>query len=305
MPHVIQAIKLEKVYRGGHGVFDLDFDVMEGEIFGFLGPNGAGKTTTIRVLMGLLRPTGGQLKAFGMDCWSDSPAIKARIGFVPGELHLYDEMTGRQFIDFFAGFRPPSTADSARRLALRFDLDLGQRIQHLSKGNRQKLVLVQALMHDPSLLVLDEPTSGLDPLMQVAVLDVLQEERGRGKTVFLSSHTLPEVERIADRVAVIREGRLVTVKDVAGLMALRERRMDLTFRTPVPAPAFGSIAGVRVLESHDSGRQWSLAVRGDPTVLLQRVAGLPVSDLVYPQADLESVFLHFYEGKHEEEAVSA
>ena len=305
MTHEIEARKLKKVYRGGRGVFDLDFDVREGEIFGFLGPNGAGKTTTIRVLMGLLRPSGGSLTVFGLDCWADSTAIKSRVGFVPGELHLYEKMTGRQFVGFFAGFRPPSAAENGRRLALRFDLDLGQRIQHLSKGNRQKLVLIQALMHDPSLLVLDEPTSGLDPLMQVAVLDTLQEERGRGKTIFLSSHVLPEVEKVADRVAVIREGRLVTVKDIAELMVLRERRMDLTFRTPVAPQAFAHVPGVRVLESLDSGRRWTLAVRGDPTALLQRVAGLPLADMVYPPADLESVFLQYYEGKPQKEAVPA
>jgi ABC-2 type transport system ATP-binding protein len=305
MTGVIEARKLGKIYRGGRGVFDLDFDVVEGEIFGFLGPNGAGKTTTIRVLMGLLKPTGGSLRAFGMDCWSDSPAIKARVGFVPGELHLYDKMTGSQLIDFFAGFRPAPALENARRLAARFDLDLRQRIQHLSKGNRQKLVLIQALMHDPALLVLDEPTSGLDPLMQVAVLDTLREERGRGKTVFLSSHALAEVEKVADRVAVIREGRLVTVKDVAGLMALRERRMELRFGAPVVAETFGHMPGVRVLESSDSGRHWDLAVRGDLKVLLQRVTGLPLLDLVYPSADLESVFLHYYEGPDEKEAVPA
>src|SRR5450759_762367 len=207
MGTAIECSGLTKTYRGGRGVVDLNCQVAEGEIFGCLGPNGAGKTTTIRTLMGLLRPTGGCARVFGFDSWRASPAVKARVGFVPGELHLYDGMRGHALIEFAAGFRPEGTLMRAKQLARQFDLDLHQRIRHLSKGNRQKLVIIVALMHDPQLLIMDEPTSGLDPLMQVAVLDLLRQERERGKTVFLSTHLLPEVEKIADRVAVIRNGR--------------------------------------------------------------------------------------------------
>ena len=296
MPSAIEVVRLSKVYRGGHGIFELRFDVHEGEIFGFLGPNGAGKTTTIRVLMGLLRPTGGSTRVFGLDCWSQSPAIKARVGFVPGELHLYEGMSGRAFLEFFAAFRPAGTMARGVGLAQRFDLDLRQHIRHLSKGNRQKLAIIAALMHDPALLILDEPTSGLDPLMQITVLDVLREERARGKTVFLSSHVLPEVEKVADRVAVVREGRLVAVDDVERLRTLRARRMEVIFRQAPGSAAFTGVPGVRILSTHESGRHIELTLKGEPGPLLERLSRLPVLDLTYPPADLESVFLHYYEG---------
>lgn len=296
MPVSIEVDKLSKVYRGGRGIFELSFDVQEGEILGFLGPNGAGKTTTIRVLMGLLRPTGGSARVFGRDVWSDSPEIKAQVGFVPGELHLYEDLSGREFLEFVAGFRPAGTMARATRLANRFDLDLRPRTRHLSKGNRQKLVIIAALMHDPALLILDEPTSGLDPLMQMTVLDLFREERARGKTVFLSSHMLPEVEKVADRVAVVREGHLVAVEQVERLKAVRQRRMEVLFRRAPGADAFAGLDGVRVLSVHEGGRHVELTLKGEPGPLLERLAGLPVIDLVYPPADLESVFLHYYEG---------
>ncbi|HLQ60453.1 MAG TPA: ABC transporter ATP-binding protein [Candidatus Acidoferrales bacterium] len=295
MADAISAQRLTKVYRGGKGVFELDFRVAAGEIFGFLGPNGAGKTTTIRVILGLLRPSSGSLSVFGRDCWRESTAARAEIGFVPGDPRLYERMSGGHFLEFLAGFRAPGTLARARRLALQFDLDLKPRIRHLSRGNRQKLLLVQALMHDPPLLVLDEPTGGLDPLGQAAFLELLRDERSRGKTVFLSSHFLPEVERVADRVAVIRDGRLVAVEEVEKLAALRERKMELTLGRPLDGTFFSGLPGVRLLASHDDGRRVELLVRGSPQALLQRLAREEVLELVYPHADLESVFLHYYQ----------
>ena len=285
---------MTRTYRGGRGVFDLDFRVEEGEIFGFLGPNGAGKTTTIRVLMGMLRPTSGSVRVLGLDAWRQSPAVKAGIGFVPGELHLYERMTGDALLRFLAGYRRAGSLERGRALARRLDLDLRQRVRHLSKGNRQKLILAQALMHEPPLLVLDEPTSGLDPLVQAEVLDLLVEQRGRGRTVFLSSHLLQEVERVSDRAAVLRDGRLVAVEDVDRLRMARERRMEVVLHRPVGDRAFAGIEGVRLLAVRDGGLRVELAVHGDPDALLQRLAAVPVADLVYPPADLESVFLHYY-----------
>ena len=290
----IEARALTRRYRGGHGVFELGFQVEEGEIFGFLGPNGAGKTTTIRLLMGMLRPTSGGARIFGLDTWTQSPAVKARIGFVPGDLHLYERMTGDDLLHFLAGYRAHGSLDRGRRLAKHLDLDLHRRVQHLSKGNRQKLILVQALMHEPPLLVLDEPTSGLDPLVQAAVLDLLVEQRSRGRTVFLSSHLMQEVEKVADRAAVLRDGRLAAVEHVDRLRAVRERRMEVVLDRPPGGDAFAGLGGVRVLAVRDSGSRVELAVRGAPHELLQRLAALPVNDLVYPPADLESVFLHYY-----------
>jgi ABC-2 type transport system ATP-binding protein len=285
---------LTRSYGKRRGVIDLTFEVRKGEIFGFLGPNGAGKTTTIRQLMGLLRPTSGSARVFGRDCWSDSAAVKALVGFLPGDLHLYEHMTGQEFLDFFAAFRPQEDPRRHHTLAERLDLDLTPRIKHLSKGNRQKLAIVQALMHDAPLLILDEPSSGLDPLMQINFLELLKEEQGQGKTIFLSSHLLPEVERIADRVAIVREGRLVAVEEVARLKAKRERQMELTLHDPVPVERFAAVPGVRVLSTEQGDRHLHLAVRGTLGPLLRLLGELPVDDLIFSPPDLESVFLQYY-----------
>jgi ABC-2 type transport system ATP-binding protein len=295
---------LTKTYRGGRGVRDLTFEVEPGEIFGFLGPNGAGKTTSMRVVMGLLRPTAGSVTVFGLDSWSQSPAAKQRIGFVPGELHLYEHLSGRDLLEFLAAFRSGNPMKRARDLARKYDLDLRQGIKHLSKGNRQKLVVIAAVMHDPDLLVLDEPTSGLDPLMQTRVLDLFMEERKRGKTIFLSSHTLPEVEKVADRVAILRDGELVAVEEVHRLRTLRRRRMEVTFGQPVKPEQLAGLDGVEVMEQSPEWRSVTLAVSGDLKPLLARLAALPVSDIVYPPADLESVFLHYYQDASAEAAGS-
>ena len=281
-------------YGKRRGVFDLTFSVEAGEIFGFLGPNGAGKTTTIRQLMGFMRPERGSARIFGFDCWRESTLVKSRVGFLPGDIHLYEQLTCAEFLDFFAGFRPNAPGQRRRALAARLDLDLRQRIKHLSKGNRQKLALVQALMHDAPLLILDEPSSGLDPLMQEGLLALLREERARGKTIFLSSHQLPEVEQIAQRVGIIREGQLVTIEDVAHLKARRERRMTITLREPVPAERFEALAEVRVTAAAPDGQQVNLAVRGEPGPLLRLLAELPVADFTYGPPDLEGVFLQYY-----------
>jgi ABC-2 type transport system ATP-binding protein len=290
----VEVEHLTRSYGKRRGIVDVSFTVRRGEIFAFLGPNGAGKTTTIRQLMGLLRPTSGSARIFGLDCWSESHQAKARIGFLPGEMRLYEGLTGREFLDFFASFRRHDDPGRRAALAERLELDLHQRIRHLSKGNRQKLGIVQALMHGAPLLILDEPSSGLDPLKQHAFLEVLREERAAGRTVFLSSHALGEVERIADRAAIIREGRLVAVEEVSALKAKRARRMELQFAAPVDQARLEGIAGVRVLALGDSGRRAELAVRGALGPLLHRLGELPVEDLSFAPADLESIFLHYY-----------
>jgi ABC-2 type transport system ATP-binding protein len=293
MDTAISVERLTRAYGKRRGVIDLTFDVAAGEVFGFLGPNGAGKTTMIRLLMGMLRPHAGTARVDGLDCWADAAAVKTRIGFLPGEIHLYEKWTGLELLDFFADLRG-GPAPRRRELVERLELDLRPNIAHLSKGNRQKLAVVQALMHDAPLLVLDEPSSGLDPLMQIELIELLREERARGKTVFLSSHMLPEVERVADRVAIIREGRIVMIEDVERLRAVRERRMEVVLRAALP-DAFDGIPGVRLLSDHGDGRHVELAVRGDPTPLLRRLAALPVADFTYGPPDLEGVFLQYYE----------
>ena len=298
----IAARSLSKVYRGGRGVFELEFTVREGEIFGFLGPNGAGKTTTIRTLMGLLRPTGGGASIFGLDCWGQSPAVKAKVGFVSADPRLYEKMTGAAFLDFLAGYRARGTMDNARKLAAELDLDLRPRIRQLSRGNRQKLLLVQGLMHDPPLLILDEASGGLDPIGQEMFLNRLVDERSRGKTVFLSSHNLAEVERVADRVGIIREGRMVAIEDIDKLRAMRTRRMDVTLSAPLTNGIFDGVDGVRVVQTSDGGKQFQLSVQGNPRELLSRLATLPVVDMVFPPADLESVFMRYYRDEGESES---
>lgn len=290
----ISAERLSRFYGLQRGVEDVTFQVQPGEIFGFLGPNGAGKTTTIRVLMGLLRPTSGAARVFGLDCWSESTAVKERVGYLPGDIRVYEQMTGREFLDFFAGFRGARGTPRRDALVQRLGAQLDRRLRQLSKGNRQKLAIVQALMHDPPLLIMDEPSSGLDPLLQVDMLKILAEERDRGKTIFLSSHDLPEVERIADRVGIIRDGRLVAVESVSTLKATRERRMEVVFNEPAPIEPLERLDTVRVIDVADDRRRVELAVRGEVRPLLATLAALPVQDLIYGPPDLEGVFLTYY-----------
>jgi ABC-2 type transport system ATP-binding protein len=292
------AIEVEQLtrYFGEHrGIEDLTFNVEEGEIFGFLGPNGAGKTVTIRNLMGFLRPTRGSARILGLDCWSQTRDVKAQVGYMPGDARFYEQMTGQEFLDFFAAFRGGQKHEErTRQLIERLEVDVSRRIKHLSRGNRQKLLIVQALMHDTPVLILDEPSAGLDPLKQVDFLDLLREERSRGKTIFLSSHQLTEVERIADRVGIIRDGVLVAVEDVGSLKAVRERKMEITFGEAVERELFEPIDGVRVLSQAADGHFVELALRGELRPLLALLSSLPVEDIVFGPPELESVFLHYY-----------
>ncbi len=294
MPAPIVLDHLTYFYGKHRGVVDLNLTVNEGEIFGFLGPNGAGKTTTIRVLMGLMRPTGGVARVFGQDCWKDSTEVKRLVGFLPGDIRLYENMTGGEFLEFFAAFRDAAGRKRSLELAQLLNVELDRRIKHLSRGNRQKLALAQALMHDAPLLIMDEPSSGLDPLMQTQLLELFNDERGRGKTIFLSSHVLPEVERVADRVAIIRDGRLIAVEDVDHLKETRERLMELSLSAKLSPGTFDDLAGVRIVEISADGLRFTLGVRGKPGPLLAVLARLPIDDLVFGPPDLESVFLHYY-----------
>ncbi len=305
MPVPIDLEDLTHYYGKERGVVDVTLTVNESEIYGFLGPNGAGKTTTIRTLMGLIRPNAGTARVFGRDCWSESTEVKRLVGFLPGDIRLYEGMTGQEFLAFFAAFRGADAFKRGLALADRLGVELDRRVKHLSKGNRQKLAVVQALMHDAPLLIMDEPTSGLDPLTQAQLLEFFAEERTRGKTLFLSSHVLSEVERIADRVAIIREGRLIAVESVSRLKATRERSMELVLAMPVPLDLLEQVDGVRVVKRSPDGLQVTLGVRGNVGPLLKVLAGLPVDDLVFGPPDLESVFLAYYGESAPIEAVEA
>jgi ABC-2 type transport system ATP-binding protein len=272
---------------------DLTIEVRHGEIFGFLGPNGAGKSTTIRLLLGYLHPTTGGAAVLGLDVTRDSVAIRSRVGYLPGGIALYDAMTGEGLLDYLAALydRPvPRRAELLERLAMS-PRTLRRPVRDYSRGMRQKIGIIQALQHDPELAILDEPTEGLDPLMQHAFYNLLDELRAAGRTIFFSSHVLSEVERVCDRVAIVRQGRLVALQDVASLLAHRKRNVEM--RLNGPAPALEGVAGVSGLDARDGFVRCQL--EGDVGPFLRAIAGAAISDLTIEPAHLEEAFLEFYE----------
>jgi ABC-2 type transport system ATP-binding protein len=292
MTAVIQTEGLTKSYGTHRGIVDVDLEVGEAEVFGFLGPNGAGKTTTIRTLLDLIRPTSGRALVFGIDSSADPVAIHRRVGYIPGEFALYDRLTGGQTIEYFANLRGGVDAAYQASLVERLDIDPGRRFKEYSKGNKQKVGLVVALQHRPDLLVLDEPTSGLDPLVQQAFYALVREARDDGRTVFLSSHILSEVERTCDRVAIIREGRLVTVDRTEALRDLAHHQVELRFTDGVPLAAFEALPGVSdlVVEDH----LLRMRVSGPITPVVQAAARYELVDFVSREPTLEETFLAQY-----------
>jgi ABC-2 type transport system ATP-binding protein len=288
----IETRGLTKRFGDTVAVDGLDLQVEPGQVFGFLGPNGAGKTTTIRTLLDLCHPSSGSARVFGLDSRRDSVAIHARCGYLPGELELYPRMTGRMLLDWFA--RARGGVDTARReqLVERFEVILDRRVHELSKGNRQKLGVVIAFMHRPELLILDEPTSGLDPLMQDEFHRLLRETTADGATVFLSSHELDEVQRVADRVAIIKAGRRVINDTVKALRQRAPQTMELRFNTPVAAAMFDSLDGVAHVAV--DGDRVTLDVTGELTPLLRVIADHDPVDIVARHADLDELFLTYY-----------
>jgi ABC-2 type transport system ATP-binding protein len=292
---VIRAEQLTKNYGHNRGIVDVDFSVEAGEVFGYLGPNGAGKSTTIRLLLDLIRPSSGQLRVFGLDSRRKSVEIRKRMGYLPGDLRLYERLTGGDLLSYFGHLRGLDGTERAEELAGRLELDLGRHIKELSRGNRQKVGIVQAFMHEPDLLVLDEPTSGLDPLVQETFYELVSEATGRGGTVFLSSHVLSEVQHMADRVGLIREGRLDLVDSVENLRARAFTHAEATFAEPPPPDAFASVPGVQRAE-HD-GSVVRFALEGEIDALLKALARFHVKALDVREADLEDVFLARYRGE--------
>ena len=285
---------VSKRYRGGGGVDGVTLDIWPGEVFGFLGPNGAGKTTTIRLLLDLIRPDRGTITVLGLDTRRDSVAARRRIGYLPGELALYDRMTARELLTHFAYLRGGPPWEEIGRLASQFSLELDRPIRELSKGNRQKVGLVQALMGRPDVLVLDEPTSGLDPLVQHQVHRAIRDVAADGRTVFLSSHVLPEVAQVADRVGLIRDGRVIAVERVQDLRGHAAHIVDARFAAPLADDAFGDLPGVdgrRV-----AGDTVHLEVTGPLAPVVRELGRFDVVDLSVREPDLEELFLAFYEG---------
>lgn len=289
---VIQTKNLTKYYGKARGIIELDLSVNEGEVFGFLGPNGAGKTTTIRALMGYLRATSGSAEIFGMDSFKDALAIRQRLGNLPGELALYPKLTGKQMIQYLAHLRGGVDWAYVEELAERLDMDMSRKIQQLSHGNKQKLGLIQALMSKPDLLVLDEPTTGLDPLIQQTFYELIDEAKANGQTVFLSSHILPEVERVCDRVGIIREGKLITVESVADLKAKAISRLEFTFADEISAKAFEKVEGVKDVQVTDS--RVLFTVEGALDAVVKAAAQYTVVNIRSEEPHLEEIFLAFY-----------
>jgi ABC-2 type transport system ATP-binding protein len=292
MTAVIRTEKLTKSYGAHRGIIDVDLEVNEGEVFGFLGPNGAGKTTTIRTILDLIRPTSGKAYVFGIESTADPVSIHRRVGYIPGEFTLYDRLTGGQTLDYFANLRGGVDRAYQKELIERFDIDPRRRFKEYSKGNKQKIGLVIALQHQPELLVLDEPTSGLDPLIQQSFYELVREARDAGRTVFLSSHILSEVERTADRVAIIREGRLVKIDSVEGLRDLAHHQVELRFAGPVPMAAFDSLPGVSDVVGDDHTLR--MRVTGAITPVVRAAAQYELLDFVSREPTLEETFLAQY-----------
>jgi ABC-2 type transport system ATP-binding protein len=296
MGDAIRTEGLTKYYgrgrRRSRGLEGLDLTVRPGEVFGFLGPNGAGKTTTIRLLLDLIRPTGGRAEVLGMDTRTRSVDVRRLVGYVPGELGLYENLTGRELLAYLANLRGRADQSYVEELAGRLGLDLSRHVHDLSKGNKQKLGLVQAFMHRPELLVLDEPTGGLDPLVQQEFHRLVADHTAAGGTVFLSSHMLSEVEHLAHRVAIVRDGRLAVVEEVAALKARALRRLELDFARPVPPGAFAGLPGVRELAV--DGAVLHCAVEGSVDAVVKAAARFEVLNVVSHEPDLEEIFLAYY-----------
>jgi ABC-2 type transport system ATP-binding protein len=288
---------LSKDYGFGRGLFGLDLEVHPGEVFGFLGPNGAGKSTTMRLLLDLIKPTSGSARVLGLDTTAESLQIRRRVGFLPGDLALYRTLTGRAVLDYFAQLRGgvnPRVRDS---LAERFDADLDRPIRELSTGNRQKLGLIQAFMHEPELLILDEPISGLDPLVQQSFHALLGDISAQGRTVFLSSHTLSEVERVAHRVAILRQGHLVVVDSLENLRKVAVQRLEIEFGEPVDASSFRALPGVSEVSAN--GRTITVGFEGSADAVVKAAAAHEVRAITPHEADLEEIFLRYYRGRPE------
>lgn len=287
--------QLTKRFPNGKGIFDVSFSVKKGEVFGFLGPNGAGKSTTIRHIMGFMKPEKGSVNVGGLDTWTKQETVQRYIGYLPGEIAFIEGMTGRSFLDFMAEMQ--GSKQSARREELidRFQFDVRTPIRKMSKGMKQKVGIVAAFMHQPEVIILDEPTSGLDPLMQKVFIDLVLEEKARGTTFLMSSHSFPEIERTCDRAAIIKDGVILTVKDIHELQSMQRKLFEVTFERPEDAETFGRTSGITV-ESRE-GNRVRVAVQGEYARFLSETSKYPVRNLDVFTQSLEDVFMNYYDRK--------
>lgn len=291
MENVISIKNLTKYYGKARGIIDVSFDVEPGEIFGFIGPNGAGKSTTIRTLLALIYPTSGSASIFGLDCIKNAPKIAERIGYLPSEVFYYDGMKVKDLLSYSASFYKKDCSQRIVELSERMDLDLTRKIEDLSFGNKKKVAIVQGLIHSPDLIILDEPTLGLDPLMQQEFFSLLEEENRRGATVLMSSHILSEVQKICSRVAIIKEGKIVTVEKISTLKSTSYLRVRLESAEPVDA-IFTNMEGVSDFHRENGG--YTLMYRGDINKLIHSLSRINLMNIRIDEPELEEIFLHYY-----------
>ncbi|MDM5189245.1 ATP-binding cassette domain-containing protein [Bacillus sp. DX4.1] len=291
---MILVQNVTKQFSNGKGLFDISFQVKEGEVFGYLGPNGAGKSTTIRNLMGFIQPTAGHATIFGLDCWNEAAKIQREVGYLPGEISFIDGMNGLELLKLMQGMRGLKQTSRRDELIERLQFDVKTPIRKMSKGMKQKVGIVAAFMHDPEVLILDEPTSGLDPLMQQLFIDLILEEKQKGKTIFMSSHIFTEIERTCDRVAIIKDGRLVTVENVHDLQGMRRQVMDVTLSSQEEIIA---LQKTNLQFENVKGNTASIIVQGNYQTVLQTLAQYHVTALQTRAMDLEHLFMHYYDAK--------
>jgi len=290
---VCEIQSLTRDYGNGRGVFDLSFSINQGEVFGFLGPNGAGKTTTIRHLMGFLKPEKGYCTIGGKDCWKDRADIQKTLGYIPGEMVFFDDMTGTEFLSFMAKYRKTESNGRTRELLDRFELDPRGKLKKMSKGMKQKVGIVTAFMHDPEVLILDEPTSGLDPLMQNRFVELVLEEKAKGKTILMSSHMFEEVERTCDRVAIIKNGKLVALDNVETLKAAQAKKYVVTLENEDAAAEFAK-EELRITDVTQN--RVTVIVQNNIKELISVMNRYPVVNIITPNQSLEEIFMQYYGG---------
>jgi ABC-2 type transport system ATP-binding protein len=290
--NVIEIKNLTKTYGKARGITDISFNVEEGEIFGFIGPNGAGKSTTIRTLLSLIYPTSGSATIFGKDTVKFAPEIKKEIGYLPSEVFYYDNMKVKDLLNYSASFYKKDCSKRIRELAEIMDLDLTKKIDDLSLGNKKKVGIVQGLLHEPKLIILDEPTSGLDPLMQQKFFELLEEVNKKGATILFSSHILSEVQRLCNRVAIIKEGKIVTVEKISKLKENTYKKFKIETKSPLDLNYF-TISGVNKLEVKDNIT--SFLFSGNINDVMKKIADIEITNLWIEEPDLEEIFMHYYE----------
>jgi ABC-2 type transport system ATP-binding protein len=290
--NVIEIKNLTKYYGKARGIIDVSFNVEEGEIFGFIGPNGAGKSTTIRTLLSLIRPTGGSATIFGKDCIKDGPEIKKEIGYLPSEVFYYDKMKVIDLLKYSASFYKKDCSKRIKELAEIMDIDLNKRIDDLSFGNKKKVGIVQGLLHEPKLIILDEPTSGLDPLMQQKFFDLLKEEHKKGATILFSSHILSEVQKLCNRVAIIKEGKVIKLEKISTLKDNNHKKFKIEMKANISKDYF-NIKGVTNVEVKDN--VISFLFGGNVNQITKKIAETEIANLWIEEPSLEEIFMHYYE----------